>query len=217
MRQRAVDQIDEHGFDHGMVAVGEVGVDDRFGRVGEERVIPPDREQFVLTSRIADTAHDQPGGHSARLGPKSGIRNLGDFGIGNPCPGIRILHRTRIPHRDPHIIGNRRDRALRGPVLVNTSENRAPPRRQVAMTARPPNAESPRTRISPVTPAPRAQVMACATIRAAPLADPALPARSLIPAITGADTSVLIVAASDERPLCRIGLPDTLLSLCGFG
>lgn len=85
------------------------------------------------------------------------------------------------------------------------------------MTARPPNAESPRTRISPVTPAPRAQVMAWATIRAAPLADPALPARSLIPAITGADTSVLIVAASGERPLCRIGLPDTLLCLCGFG
>jgi hypothetical protein len=48
MRQRAVDQIGEHGFDDRMAPVSQISRDDRFGRVGEERVIPPDREQFVL-------------------------------------------------------------------------------------------------------------------------------------------------------------------------
>ncbi len=63
MRRRAVDQVGEHGFDDGMAAVSEIGVHDGFGRVGEERVIPPDREQLVLTRSFADTTHDQPGGH----------------------------------------------------------------------------------------------------------------------------------------------------------
>ena len=41
---------------------------------------------------------------------------------------------------------------------------------------------------------------------AAPLPEPALPARNLIPAIIGAARSVLITAASGDRPLrstCR--------------
>ena len=45
--QGSVDQIGEGGFDDGVAAVGDVGVGGRLGGVGEERVIPPDREQAV--------------------------------------------------------------------------------------------------------------------------------------------------------------------------
>jgi len=50
-----------------------------------------------------------------------------------------------------------------------------------------------------------------ATIRPAPLPEPVFPARSRIPAITGAQPAVLIVAANGESPLRRICLPATLL------
>ena len=85
--------------------------------------------------------------------------------------------------------------------LVITRENSALPRRQARTTARLPYAESPRTRIFPLAPATRAVTMAWATIRPTPLPDPVLPARSRIPAITGADCAVLIVVASGESPL----------------
>ena len=52
---------------------------------------------------------------------------------------------------------------------------------------------------------------AWATIRAAPLPEPGLPARSRIPAITGAAVSVLIVAASGDRPLRSTCLPAILV------
>ena len=34
----------------------------RFGAVGQERVVPPDREQLVGLVPVADPADDQPGG-----------------------------------------------------------------------------------------------------------------------------------------------------------
>ena len=46
-----------------------------------------------------------------------------------------------------------------------------------------------------MAPAPRAVAITWATMRAAPLPEPARPARSRIPAITGAAESVLMVAA----------------------
>ena len=53
--------------------------------------------------------------------------------------------------------------------------------------------------------------MAWATIRPAPLAEPVRPARSRIPAITGADPAVLIVVASGDSPLRRIWRPAILV------
>ena len=47
-----------------------------------------------------------------------------------------------------------------------------------------------------MAPAARAVAMAWAIMRPAPLPEPVLPARSRIPAITGADCAVLIVVAS---------------------
>jgi len=57
-----------------------------------------------------------------------------------------------------------------------------------------------------MAPAARAVRIASVTIDAAPLPDPARPARSRIPAITGAPVSVEMVVASGDRPLrstCR--------------
>ena len=62
MRQRPVDQVGEHGFDDGVLAVGDVGLLDGQVGVGEERVIPPDREQRVGVAGVFDPAHHQPGG-----------------------------------------------------------------------------------------------------------------------------------------------------------
>jgi CheY-like chemotaxis protein len=64
--------------------------------------------------------------------------------------------------------------------------------RQAVTTAPEPNALSPRTRILPVAPHRRAVVIAWRTSEAAALAEAALPARSLVAAITGAAAGVLI-------------------------
>jgi hypothetical protein len=40
--RRSIDQIGEDSFDDGVAAVGDVGIGDRFGVVGDERVIPPE-------------------------------------------------------------------------------------------------------------------------------------------------------------------------------
>src|ERR1700739_4548271 len=87
-----------------------------------------------------------------------------------------------------------------GVFLVNTSETGAPAGRQARTTARVPEAASPRTTMLPLTPAARAVAIAWATILPAPLPEPLRPARSRIPAITGAHRSVLIVAANGESP-----------------
>jgi len=64
-----------------------------------------------------------------------------------------------------------------------------------------------RTTIVPVQPQARAVVMACAARLAAPRAEAALPPRSLVAAITGADSGVLTVAASAFRPRTSSDLP----------
>ena len=95
--------------------------------------------------------------------------------------------------------------------LVITSENSTLARRQARTTARLPKAESPRSRILPVAPAARAVVMAWAAIGPAPLPEPVLPARSRIPAITGAAVGVLTVVASGESPLRSTCFPEILV------
>jgi hypothetical protein len=58
-------------------------------------------------------------------------------------------------------------------------------------------------------PAARAVAIASRTIDAAPLPEPALPARSRIPASTGAPCSVLSVVASGDGPLRSTCRPAT--------
>ena len=52
MGERAVDQVGEGGFDDRVPAVGDVSGGGGFDAVGEERVVPPDREQFVEAGRV---------------------------------------------------------------------------------------------------------------------------------------------------------------------
>ena len=54
VRQRSVDQIGEHRFDDRVLAVGDVGLRDGQLGVGEERVIPPDREQRIGEPGVLD-------------------------------------------------------------------------------------------------------------------------------------------------------------------
>ncbi len=63
----------------------------------------------------------------------------------------------------------------------------------------------------PVAPAAGAVRTASLTIGPAARPEPALPARSRIPAITGAPVSVLIVVASGDRPLRSTCLPAILV------
>jgi hypothetical protein len=60
-----------------------------------------------------------------------------------------------------------------------------------------------------VRPVGRAQIPASVTMLSAPFPEPALPARSLIPAITGADVPVEIAVTSGDKPLrstCRFAI-----------
>ena len=61
--------------------------------------------------------------------------------------------------------------------------------------------------ISPVQPHARAVPIARAAMLAAPRADAAFPPRSRVPAITGADSGVLTVAASAFRPRTSTDFP----------
>ena len=76
VRQRSVDQVGEHGLDDGVPAVGDVGSRSGLGAVGEERVVPPDREQLIEAGLVADPAHDQPGGHWLLGGGERGERGI---------------------------------------------------------------------------------------------------------------------------------------------
>ena len=123
--QRSVDQIGEHGLDDGVVAVGDVGLLDGQLRVGEERVIPPHREQRVAVAGVLDPAHHRAGGDRIGGGREGGVGDFGDFGIRDPLTGVGIDDRAGIAHRCPGV-------AFR----VITNENCAPCRTHAATTAR---------------------------------------------------------------------------------
>ena len=111
MRQRSVDQVGEDGLDDRVPAVGDVSDRSGLGAVGEERVVPPDREQLVEAGLVTDPAHDQPGGDGLLGGGERGERgNLGDLGVADQLAGVGIVDRARVVHRGPGILGNGRDR-----------------------------------------------------------------------------------------------------------
>jgi len=111
MGQRSIDQVREHGLDDRVLAVGDVRVGDRFGVVGEERVIPPHREQLVGVVAVADPPHDQPGSDLIRCAGERGVGDFGDLGVGDPLTGVGVGHGTGVTHRDPRILADGADRA----------------------------------------------------------------------------------------------------------
>jgi hypothetical protein len=88
------------------------------------------------------------------------------------------------------------------------NENRAPVLTTAATTVPAQNALSPRTRMfAGSAPAATAVLIASVTMLAAPLAEPARPARNRTPASTGAAAGVQMVTASGDRPRRRMLLP----------
>ncbi len=89
MSQGSGDEVGEHGLDDRVPAVGDVGLGEWFGVVGEKRVIAPDREQFGQAGLVADSAHDQPRGDRVFGGGERGELDFGHFGVGDqlaPAP-----------------------------------------------------------------------------------------------------------------------------------
>ena len=91
--ERSVDQVREHRFHDRVLAVGEVGVDGRQVGIGEERVIPPHREQRIRVVGVLDPAHNEAGGDLVASGER-GVRGLGDLGVGDQLPGVGVGDRT---------------------------------------------------------------------------------------------------------------------------
>jgi hypothetical protein len=78
--RRSIDQVREHGFDDRVLAVGDVRVGDRFGVVGEERVVPPQREQLVGVVAVVYPPDDEPGGDLVFRAGERGVVDFGDLG-----------------------------------------------------------------------------------------------------------------------------------------
>ena len=91
MSQRAVDQVGEGGLDDGVLAVGDVGLGGGQVGVGEERVIPPHREQRVRVAGVFDPAHHQPGGDAAMPPHAQGVGGFGDLGVGDQRAGVGVM------------------------------------------------------------------------------------------------------------------------------
>src|SRR5664280_931646 len=99
--QRSVDEVGEHRFDDRMLAVGDIRVGHWFGVVGEERVVPPDGEEFVMvTITIPDPPDDEPGGDLLGAVFERGVFDLGDLGVGDQIQRLRtdlVWGRCRLP------------------------------------------------------------------------------------------------------------------------
>ena len=129
--------------------MSEVGVDGLQVGVGEERVMPPYREQRVGVVGVLDAAHDQAGGDLVASGER-GVLDLGDLGVGNQFPGVGVVTapgECRASSPCPSILSMAW--VMRG-LRVITSENSMPAVTAAPMTALLPNAESPRAMILPV-------------------------------------------------------------------
>src|SRR5947207_6390706 len=94
----AVDEVGPDGFADGVAAVGDVGLVDRLGVVGEERVVAPDREQRVLGVGVQDAANDEPAGDAVTGVGERGERYFGDLGVGDQLPGVGIGDRAGVLH-----------------------------------------------------------------------------------------------------------------------
>ena len=99
VRQRAVEEVGEDGFDDRVPAMGSIGVVGRGGGVGEERMMPPYREQRVGVAGVFDAAHDQPGGDRSLRRSESGVGGFGDLGVFRST--LRFPGRGPLPGTSP--------------------------------------------------------------------------------------------------------------------
>ena len=171
----SVDEVRPDGLADGVPAVGDVGLRDGFGVVGEERVVAPDREQGVLGAGVQDPADDEPAGCLVAGAGERGEFHFGHFAVGDQLAGVGIEDRAGVVHGRVRLVGNGRDRGVhRGVAGDGQGEPGS------GLDHRGDNyAESPRTRMfSACAPASVAVLMPSVSMLAAPLAEPARPARN---------------------------------------
>jgi hypothetical protein len=112
----AAGDVGKYLLHDGVVAVLSLGLDQLERRVGEHRVVTPDREQFVLSVRgllvqVADAADDQPRGDGlAFLRRERRVFGLGDLGVGDPGIQLVVPDRARVADRRPGVFGDGGDR-----------------------------------------------------------------------------------------------------------
>lgn len=210
MGQWAVDQVGENGFDDRVLAMSDVRLSRGQVSVGEERVVAPHREERVAVTGVFNPPYNQASGAAVLGGSERGVADFGDFGIRDPVSGVGITHRARVFHWGPGGLVDRVDGPLDS-AIAGHHHRELGAASATRLDHRAVTVESPRTRICPLAPQARAVAMAWATIRPAPLPEPVLPARSRIPAITGAAPGVLIVVANGDRPLRRTCFPATFV------
>jgi hypothetical protein len=144
----------------------------------------------------ADPAHDQPGGHRVPGAGERGVDGFGDLRVGDPPAGVFVDNGLWVLDVNPLVVG---DAVARGADLrVDPGGDREP---DFPAVARGDHGLGIERRVCPDHDFPRRAaragvVIASAIMLAAPRAEPALPERSLVAAITGADSGVDKVAIS---------------------
>ena len=141
VRERPVAPVREDLLHDGMVAVLALGLDELERRVGEDCVVPPDGEQFVLPVcgllvEVTDPADDQPGGDRlAFLRRKGRVRDFGDLGVGDPARSwsSEVARGYLIAVQASWLTAAIADRMLA--FIGAVTENRAPWRRTAPITA----------------------------------------------------------------------------------
>ena len=74
-------------------------------------------QQHPQGGGLFDPPHHQSRGDPIPGGSEGGVGHFGDLGVGDPRPGVGILHRARVAHRCPLVFGDGGDRPGDGPVL----------------------------------------------------------------------------------------------------
>ena len=103
--ERAAGDVGEDLLHARVVAVLALGLDQPIRRIGEDRVVTPDREQLVLPGggllvQVPDPADDQPGGDRlVLLRREGGVLSFGDLGVGDPGIQLVVPDRLRVLDR----------------------------------------------------------------------------------------------------------------------
>jgi hypothetical protein len=139
VRQRPVDDLCEALLDDRVAAVLRLGLYQQVPGVGEQGVVAPEREQFILADlgfRVEplDPPHDQPGGGLLLGASEGGIGGLGDLRLGDPPTLVLVEDGVRVLDVDPEsslMVAIAAPMAL---VIGTVTENRTRARRQVEIS-----------------------------------------------------------------------------------
>ena len=134
MGQRAVFEFGEDLLDQGVITVRPVGIDGAQGRVRDERVEAPGREQLALVFgglaiAAPDSAYDQATRDFLLLacGLERHVRDLRDLRVADQLTGLGVGDRPWVGDRRPRRIRDLGDRGLDRDVLTCSDREPRPP------------------------------------------------------------------------------------------